>query len=214
MLGKWLFRIAKSPLMGTLVGKAFQYCSWLIPVRRAFSSREVLAFYHPQPSYENHIILTPKKAVRSLQQMADDRFCGFFPCIWQAVQSLHASNPAFDDSYVLIANGGKKQEVQQVHFHLFTNHRLVNDGHFEGLEKAVCRTGALAVWEHPKPEWEHHFVCMPAAGDFQSVLRSIQTLDDQFHIAQKGYSLLFQYDKQQSDLNAPVFHIISGKRKT
>ncbi|MCX4341509.1 MAG: hypothetical protein OSJ72_17975, partial [Lachnospiraceae bacterium] len=65
MLKKILFRMAKSPFMGSMVGEAFQYCSRLIPVKKIYNGKEVIAFYHPQPSYQNHVIIVPKKAIKN-----------------------------------------------------------------------------------------------------------------------------------------------------
>lgn len=221
MLGKWLFQIAKSPLTGRLVGMGFEYGSRLLPVRKVFCSKEVLAFWHPQPSYQNHLIITPRKAVRNLQQMADARFSGYFVNIWEAVQSIQATQPAFQDSFVLIANGGKRQEVQQVHFHLFTHCRLIRESAANlSHGTLICRDEVLDVMAHPHPEWELHFVCTPTQHKaapsvyFQKVLHTIQRLDNQFRITEKGYSLIFQSDSEPAHMNDPVFHIVSGKKRS
>ena len=221
MLGKWLFQIAKSPLTGTLVGMGFEYCSRLLPVRKLFCSKEVLAFWHPQPSYQNHLIITPRKAIRNLQQMADNRFSGYFAEIWEAVRSIQATQPAFQNSFVLIANGGKRQEVQQVHFHLFTHCSLIRESAADFSHGTlICRDDVLDVMEPPNPEWELHFVCIPAQCQadpsvyFQKVLHTIQYLDNQFRITEKGYSLIFQSDSETAHMDHPVFHIVSGKKRS
>ena len=77
MLKKFLFQLAKSPRMGRMVGIAFQYCGWAIPVKKIYSSQDVLAFRHPRPSYENHVIISPRKAVQNLQQLAADGACPY-----------------------------------------------------------------------------------------------------------------------------------------
>lgn len=46
----------------------------------------------------------------------------------------------------------------------------------------------------------------------RSVLHSIDLLDVEFNIVQRGYSLVCQYNKQKSDMEYPVFHIVSGKK--
>ncbi len=66
MLKKVLFKITKGPFMGSMVGKVFQYCSRLILVKKIYNGKEVIAFYHPQPSYQNHVIIVPKKAIKNL----------------------------------------------------------------------------------------------------------------------------------------------------
>lgn len=224
MVKKFLFKAAKSPWMGKLVGAAFQYGSWAIPVRKVYSSRDVVAFEHPQPSYDNHLILSPRKAVQNLQRMASDGLGWYVEKIWEAANRICEEKPAYHGSFVLVANGGKRQEVQQVHFHMFSNHAMVNDCAQGQADRVFFSNEAICVFAHPKPDWEIHFVIKPIDGlvmpenekyrhaYFESVLRSIDLLNDAFHIVPKGYSLVYQCDQQPSDKEYPVFHVVSGKR--
>ncbi len=41
MLKQLLFKIAKGPSMGKVVGKAFQHCSWAIPVKKVYSGKDL-----------------------------------------------------------------------------------------------------------------------------------------------------------------------------
>ena len=222
---KLLFKIAKGPFMGKIVGKAFQHCSWAIPVKKVYNSKEIIAFYHPQPSYENHMILSPKSAIRNLQEMASDRFSKYFVKIWETAKDICVMHPEYNDSFVIVANGGKRQEVQQVHFHMFTNHDIVNEySAQEQAENIFYSDRDICVLEHPNPNWEIHFVIKPVsssqmAGDeeykdtyFRSILHSIDLLNVEFNVVQRGYSLVCQYNKQKSDIECPVFHIVSGKK--
>lgn len=225
MLKEVLFKIAKGSFMGKIVGNAFQYCSWALPVKKVYSSKEVIAFCHPHPSYENHIIISPKKAVKNLQQMASDRFSKYFLKIWETAKDICVMYPEYSDAFVIVANGGKRQEVQQVHFHMFTNHKIVNEySAQEQVESFFYRDSNICVLEHPAPDWEVHFVIKPSASRmagneeyedmyFRSVLHSIDLLNNEFDIVQRGYSLVYQYNKQKSDKECPVFHIVSGKKR-
>lgn len=225
MLKKLLFKIAKASFMGSIVGKVFQHCSWALPVKKVYSSKEIIAFCHPRPSYENHIIISPKRAVKNLQQMASDGFSKYFVKIWETAKDICVMHPEYKDSFVLVANGGKRQEVQQVHFHMFTNHGIVNEySAQEQAESVFYSDRDICILEHPDPDWEVHFVIKPVSASrmagneeykdmyFRSVLHSIDLLNDGFHIVQGGYSLVYQCNKQESDKQCPVFHIISGKR--
>ncbi len=215
MLKQLLFKIAKGPSMGKVVGKAFQHCGWAIPVKKVYSGKDVIAFRHPKPSYENHIIISPKKAVRNLQKMATDS--GYFAKIWDAAKQICATHPEYGDSFVLVANGGKRQEVQQVHFHMFTGSEVVNE--YSGQAETIFYSDeSICVSEHPDPNWEIHFVTQPDLtqrddeyihGYFKGVLRSIDLLDAKFDIVRNGYSLVYQHRKFDE---CPTFHIISGKR--
>ncbi len=222
---KLLFKIAKGPFMGKIVGKAFQHCSWAIPVKKVYNSKEIIAFYHPQPSYKNHMILSPKRAVKNLQEMASDRFSKYFVKIWDTAKEICVMHPEYHDSFVIVANGGKRQEVQQVHFHMFTNHDIVNDYSAQmQAENAFYSDRDICVLEHPNPNWEVHFVIQPVsasqiagAGEykdtyFRSILRSIDLLNAEFNIVQRGYSLVCQHNKEKCDNECPIFHIVSGKK--
>lgn len=219
MLQRLLFKLAKAPFMGKMIGTAFRYCSWFIPVKKVYNSKEIIAFYHPRPSYENHIIISPKRAVRDLQQLASEPYDIYCVRLWEAIKEIGKTHPEYNDSFVLVANGGKRQEVGQIHFHMFTNHEVVKE------YSAVSSTGSvfyrdsdIYILEHPNPDWEVHFVIHPVSSSqmedryFRSVLRSIDLLDAEFHIVQRGYSLVYQYDKQKSGVEWPVFHVVSGKK--
>ncbi len=47
MFKEALFAAARRPFLGTAVGKAFQYCSWALPVQKVNEDRDVLAFCQP-----------------------------------------------------------------------------------------------------------------------------------------------------------------------
>lgn len=222
MLKSLLFQIAKVPFMGQMVGNAFRYCHWAIPVKKVYGNKEIIAFHHPQPSYENHIILSPKKAIRDLQQMSLDGFDPYFIKIWEGAKDICAMLPEYNASFVLVANGGKRQEVQQVHFHMFTHHERGNEyAAQEQTERVFYRDRTVCILEPPQPKWEIHFVVKPVSpaqmtgkhAYFKSVLQSIAVLDAECSIVQRGYSLVYQYHKQKTDQECPVFHIVSGKKR-
>lgn len=225
MFKKLLFQIAKAPFMGKIVGNAFQYCSWLIPVKKVYNSKEIIAFYHPRPSYENHVIISPKRTVGNLQQMVQDRFSRYFVKVWEAANDICVRSPQYKDSFVIVANGGKRQEVQQVHFHMFSNHQIVNEYFAQGRgEKVFYSDRDICVVEHLNPNWEVHYVVKPVlsfqmAGNeeykytyFRSVLHCIDLLNVEFNIVGRGYSLVYQGKQQIRDTECPVFHIVSGKK--
>lgn len=213
-----LFKIAKSPRMGKMVGLAFQHCSPMIPVKKLLNSKEILVFRHPRPSYENHIILSPKRVIKNLQQLSQDDFCRYFVKLLEMAKELGATHPKYRDSYVLVANGGKRQEVQQVHFHMFTKLNTVNEYAMqEPVQDVFYCDEEICVLKHPNPNWEVHFVAAPVrsfqttehkeheAAYLKGVLQSIDLLNVEFDIVQRGYSLVYRQDN-------PVFHIVSGRK--
>jgi len=75
----WLF----TPLIGWI----FAHMSFAIPVKRLRETETLLAFYHPKPAYQFHVLLVPKKSVTSLKEF-DSRDSVFLTDLYSTVQSL------------------------------------------------------------------------------------------------------------------------------
>jgi histidine triad (HIT) family protein len=101
--------------LAPLIGWIFENMSFVIPVKRLRETDTLMAFHHPKPSYNFHILLVPKKAVASLQEF-DPKDSAFLTELYSTVQSLveefHLS------AWRLIVNGGEYQDFPQLHFHL------------------------------------------------------------------------------------------------
>lgn len=100
-----------------LIGWIFAHLSFAIPVKRLRETESLMAIYHPKPSYPFHILLVPKKAVKSLMEI-DASDSAFLTDLYSTVQSLveefHLT------AYRLIVNGGGYQDFPQLHFHLIS----------------------------------------------------------------------------------------------
>ena len=77
-----------------------------------------MAFYHPKPSYKFHVLLVPKKAVATLQEL-DPNDVSFLTDLYSTVQSLVEEYQL--SAYRLIVNGGEYQNFPQLHFHLISD---------------------------------------------------------------------------------------------
>ncbi len=87
-----------------------------------------------------------------------------FAKICRAVETVRARHPEYQSGFTLVANGCKRQDVQQVHFHMFTGDAVVNIYPArEPAERAVFQDGTVRVVQHPRPNWETHFVVLPCA---------------------------------------------------
>lgn len=115
----WL-RVARSPLTRFIIGWSFAHMSFALPVRRLRETPSLLAFHHPHPSYAVHILLVPKRAIGDLSELrpADS---DFMVDLFATVQSLIKEFSLEQKGYRLIANGGKYQDVPQLHFHLISD---------------------------------------------------------------------------------------------
>ncbi len=116
---KLLFRIARSCVGRWIIGWIFAHASFILPMQRLRETSNLIAFYHPQPSYPLHILLVPKKALASLADLAPQD-AEFLAELFQTVQSLVAELELEQAGYRLVVNGGKYQDVAQLHFHLIS----------------------------------------------------------------------------------------------
>ena len=100
-----------------LIGWVFAHMSFAIPVKRLRETDSLMAFHHPKPSYPFHVLLVPKKSVKSLMDF-DSKDSAFLTELYSTVQSLveefHLT------AFRLIVNGGEYQDFPQLHFHLIS----------------------------------------------------------------------------------------------
>jgi histidine triad (HIT) family protein len=110
--------LAKTPLGDLIVGIAFgTVLSNLLPIKRIKETDKVLAFWHPKPYWEKHILLVPKKKIRSLTNMNNDDY-KYIEDIYKVAKEIVIELGWNQTEYTILANGGKRQEVSQLHFHL------------------------------------------------------------------------------------------------
>jgi histidine triad (HIT) family protein len=117
MIGRWLFRLARSRLGQWLVRWGFTKMSFAIPVKRLKETEALMAFHHPRPSHPLHILLVPKRPYASLLELAPDD-AGFSKDLFTTVQDLVREFDLERSGYRLVANGGACQDIPHLHFHL------------------------------------------------------------------------------------------------
>ena len=108
-MGKLLFRIARLKMLGVFVGMAFAYVPFLIPIKKISQNANAVAFFHPAPSYTNHILIIPRKVAQTVFHLSPEEFIA----VIKMAKEIRGSNDA------LLINGGRRQDVMQAHFHLF-----------------------------------------------------------------------------------------------
>ncbi len=120
-----LFKLARSSLVGWIVGWLFAHMSFVIPVNRLRETDTLIAFHHPKPSYRVHILLIPKRKLPNLLAVGPaeaDFFADLYPIVQELVIEFALEKPG----YTLLVNGGAYQDVPQLHFHLISGR--LNDG--------------------------------------------------------------------------------------
>lgn len=115
-----LWFMTRSKLGHHLAGWIFTHMSAFIPVERLYETQTLLAFRHPKPAYRVHILLVPKKGIKSPLDVKDaDR--DFLIDVFKAVGTLVEAYSLSETGYRLILNGGAYQDFPQLHFHLISD---------------------------------------------------------------------------------------------
>jgi len=120
-IGEKVFDISKTPLGDLVIGLAFGKFSKLLPVKRIKETEKVIAFWHPKPFWEKHIVLVPKKTIKTLSDLSFENsvyISEVFLMAKEIILDLHWSG------YSIVVNGGSRQEVGQIHFHLHSGKQI------------------------------------------------------------------------------------------
>ena len=126
MLTRTLFRFIHraaqlSPgLSSAILGWYFTKMSFTIPAKRLAETKTLIAFYHPRPAYNTHILIVPKQAVSSLASFSPAAQEQFLVELFSTVQSVVSEFDLESQGYRLILNGGRFQDLPQMHFHLIS----------------------------------------------------------------------------------------------
>jgi histidine triad (HIT) family protein len=113
---KLVFLLANTSLGRLLSAWIITHMSFAIPANRLRETATLLAFRHPQPAHPFHVILLPKKDIRSFAEL--DPLDPFLAELVTVVQSLVAEYHL--PGYRLLVNGGDYQEFPHLHFHLIS----------------------------------------------------------------------------------------------
>ena len=118
-----MLRLARSPLGRFLTGWCFAHMSFALPIHRLYETGTLVAFEHPRPAYPTHILIVPKMALASLAELDPSAPSGqaFLVDLVSCVQRLVNERGLSEAGYRLITNGGKYQDVPQLHFHLISD---------------------------------------------------------------------------------------------
>ncbi|MEZ4736718.1 MAG: HIT domain-containing protein [Caldilineaceae bacterium] len=119
-LGRLLFRIARSRVGALMIGWSFAYMHAWIPVDRLYETELVMAFYHPQPQHKVHILIVPKRQLRTLLMVTEADMPVIHHVITTA-QHLVKELALEAKGFRLIVNGGEYQDVLQIHWHLISD---------------------------------------------------------------------------------------------
>jgi len=116
------FRYRSSAPAGLIVRQAFAHASGLLPVRRVAETEHVLAFHHPLPGFTPvHVLLAPKLAVPTLMHLTDEQREHIASEVETLAPRIITSFGRAGAGFLVLVNGGTRQDVRQVHFHLLAD---------------------------------------------------------------------------------------------
>jgi len=102
------------------------HVSFAIPVERLRDTETLMAFHHPHPCHDVHILLVPKRPFGSLMEVPLEA-TDFLHDLLETVQLLVRQYELEERGYRLIVNGGDYQEVPHLHFHLVADPQETDD---------------------------------------------------------------------------------------
>jgi histidine triad (HIT) family protein len=100
-----------------IVGVAFGKFSKLLPIKRLRETDKIVAFYHPKPSYKFHILIVPKKKIKSIGTINPDDLA-YISEVFKVANEIIQELSLESINYSIITNGGSNQNIKQLHFHL------------------------------------------------------------------------------------------------
>lgn len=74
----------------------------------------MVIFSHPVPSYTIHELTVPRKRKKDIAELLQDEVC------WNELNKV-IERHAINKELLLLWNYGTRQEVKQVHFHVYQN---------------------------------------------------------------------------------------------
>lgn len=211
-LARMMFSVARSQPAGVLVRNCFAYWSFLLPLKRIQESSEYVAFYHPKPTYDHHMVIVPKKPIPNVFVLGT--YPRYAAALFCAAQDIVADLHWKPGSYVLCANGGPRQDVPQVHFHLYDGSLPLFS--VDGREtkqvlqrehvNVVCRIQSEQLQLQLNSATGLENAAPSDAFLFSSLLQALPALNDSYHLVQQGYTFALNdvAPQQASDLTGYI----------
>jgi len=225
MLARQLFRLARWPPLGPLVAVGLRLAGRWLPLRRVFWSRDLIGFEHPRPAWPVHLLLVPTTPIRDLLVLGRPRHAARFAAILFAAAQVLRQRGAANRPYVLCANGGQRQDVMQVHFHLLPGQRWLGPlpaASGQPLRLPAAELAEVEVVWHPQPGWQTHVVLLPRPPlpalldlnrEHRPALASLAAAVPRVHralgLGRRGYTVLVQGEPGAA--SGFALHLIAGE---
>jgi diadenosine tetraphosphate (Ap4A) HIT family hydrolase len=136
------FNLARVKPLGFLVGFALARFPYAIPAKTLIVTGEVVSFYHPVPYYKKHILIIPRKVIGGIIKAKKS---SVLESVLDVAIRL-SRQVAWDNKVaVLCVDGGKRQKVGQLHFHLHSVESAVSEEFLEGAKETAIESGSCTI---------------------------------------------------------------------
>ena len=198
MLKELTFKIARKRSFGKLVGFLFASFSPIIPVRKLLNNKNVIAFFHPVPSYEQHVLIVPKKIIGRL---FDLKYSSIFDSVIEAAISVSNQIVWENKCIILCANGGSRQDVKQLHFHLFSAETILPQDSIENTEVIITNDDRFCPYNIALKKFNKKSIIEIALIEgendgskrihklFKDFPILLKLLDDMYHFEESGFTI-------------------------
>jgi diadenosine tetraphosphate (Ap4A) HIT family hydrolase len=231
MISKLLFRLARTSLLGAAVRFGFAHLSALLPVRRVRETRHIIAFDHPRPSWQQHILFVPKLAIPSLLHVGAAQVPLVRQIFLLALDT--AARMGLDaHGFVVMVNGGAYQDVGQLHLHLASPADELRCGcSLPASDDVLAGSTSHQIQVHsniviadrrPCPRRPTHIVLKPKSDDairlplgawdtafVDASILATQELARRLQLEPGGYTLLID-GRPGAPSREPRFHLVGG----
>lgn len=185
---KLLLKIVRLPFLGNLVGWCIAHLAHALPLKIVAENERCIAFHHPAPSYEIHLLVMLKEQIRDISCISASRLKDVLSIAEAAVVKLGLSAPHI----MLWTNAERFQDVRQLHFHLFPSDldreadiRKARTVSFGGIEIRECTRGNGV---------ESNLLIIDSG--LENFISLLPLIMDRYQLHSRGYSVFWDLSEQ------------------
>lgn len=197
---KLLLKIARLPSLGRFVGWCIAHLSHVLPLKIIAEDAHCIAFRHPTPSYDEHLLILLKDHARDISCISPAQFSRAASIAEEAIGRIRLSAPHI----MLWTNAGRFQDVRCLHFHLFPS-ELDREA---GLRQVRAFSIGKAVVRECVRSGRSESDLLILDADADRFFAALPQLTDSYRLESRGYSVFLDLSNQAMSENR--FYIRMG----
>jgi histidine triad (HIT) family protein len=167
----------------------------------------VVAFPHPTPTFDDHLLVVPKKAIPTFVDLLSPNNISHWVAILEAACQILKDRGWSE--YSIGVNGGAYQDVAQVHFHIYRgmiHWRKLTD---TNLLNPILSEEGSRVYPHSDPKRKLHLViCVDTSYGFSDLQQTVADLVERNDLIELGYTVFVETEPAlDHDI---LLHLVSG----